>query len=85
MTHRVTWELSQGGSSIGTVVIGVFGDIAPKTVDNFVQLASGDLDYGYQGSPFHRVIKDFMIQGKVNVMVWSLGQSKIKTCLSSHF
>ena len=79
VTHRVTWEVSQGGSPLGTIVIGVFGEVAPKTVENFVQLASGDLDYGYKGSPFHRVIKDFMIQGNLHNFTFHTSNGSIET------
>jgi len=43
----------------GTIKIRLFEDGAPKTVENFVKLASEGF---YDGVKFHRVIKDFMIQ-----------------------
>jgi len=59
----------------GDIVIELFGDHAPKTVENFVGLANGTKQYRdprtkalttgryYDGLTFHRVIPDFMIQG----------------------
>ena len=44
----------------GDVVVNLFGDHAPKTVKNFVDLANKGF---YDGVIFHRIIKDFMIQG----------------------
>lgn len=63
VTDTVTWEISLGGEAIGKIVIGVFGDVVPITAKNFLELSSGVNGYGYEGSHFHRVIKDFMIQG----------------------
>lgn len=44
----------------GDMVIELWPDVAPKTVENFKKLASSGF---YDGTCFHRVIKDFMIQG----------------------
>jgi peptidyl-prolyl cis-trans isomerase A (cyclophilin A) len=59
----------------GDIVIHLFPNHAPKTVENFVGLAQGTKDYEvkqtgkkspekfYDGLGFHRIIADFMIQG----------------------
>src|SRR5438105_905168 len=44
----------------GTISLELFDEDAPKTVANFRKLASEGF---YDGLTFHRVIKDFMIQG----------------------
>jgi cyclophilin family peptidyl-prolyl cis-trans isomerase len=47
-------------TSKGDVVIELFADKVPNTVNNFVFLAREGF---YDGTTFHRVIKDFMVQG----------------------
>ena len=44
----------------GPIVLELFDEDAPKTVENFLKLSG---DGYYDGLIFHRVIKDFMIQG----------------------
>jgi len=72
MTDTLTATLR---TNQGPVVIRLFPDHAPKTVRNFVELAEGSrqwtdprtgrttTDKLYDGTVFHRVIPDFMIQG----------------------
>ncbi len=62
-------------TSKGTIVVKLFSKDAPKTVANFVGLATGEQEWIdprdnqrkktplYDGTEFHRVIPDFMIQG----------------------
>ena len=44
----------------GTIAVELFDDDAPKTVQNFLKLSKEGF---YDGVIFHRVIKDFMLQG----------------------
>ncbi|KAI6660384.1 Peptidyl-prolyl cis-trans isomerase H [Oopsacas minuta] len=64
----VFFDISIAGQDIGRVKIELFADIVPRTAENFRQLCTGEykkngVPIGYKGAPFHRIIKDFMIQG----------------------
>lgn len=47
-------------TSLGTITVSLDYENSPKTAENFAKLASSGF---YNGTRFHRVIKDFMIQG----------------------
>jgi len=70
ITDKVYFDVSVDGKPAGRVVIGLFGQTVPRTVENFRSLVSGDKKSLYDGKPlafkgskFHRIIPEFMIQG----------------------
>lgn len=64
VTDQVYFDIKTEEKDLGRVVIGLFGDLAPKAVKNFKSLSTtGIQGKSYKGTSFNRIIKRFMVQG----------------------
>ena len=67
---RVFFDVEHETGPVGRIVFELRADVAPRTAENFRALCTGEKGKGksgrplhYKGSPFHRIIPDFMVQG----------------------
>ncbi|MGX1881553.1 peptidylprolyl isomerase [Streptomyces sp. NPDC055287] len=63
MTIKAYFDITINDEPAGRITFNLFDDVAPKTVENFRALATGEKGFGYAGSSFHRIIPAFMLQG----------------------
>ena len=64
----VFFDIEIAGQPVGRIKMELYKDVVPKTAENFRQLCTGEhrlnkIPIGYKQCSFHRVMKDFMIQG----------------------
>ncbi|CAL1709010.1 unnamed protein product [Somion occarium] len=60
---NVFFDIAINNEPAGRVVFKLYDDVVPKTARNFRELATGQNGFGYEGSSFHRIIPNFMLQG----------------------
>lgn len=68
VTDEFFFDISIGSTPVGTLKIGVFGDVVPKSAANFRALATcsgvfADDTLCFKGDSFHRVVTGFVAQG----------------------
>ncbi|KAL3906146.1 MAG: hypothetical protein SGARI_004133, partial [Bacillariaceae sp.] len=75
----VEFDDVKGNKEMGTIVIGLYGDVMPKAAENFASLCSNNNQYTYSGTTFYRVISDFSIQaGAVGDTSGKTGKSSLE-------
>ena len=68
VTQTAWFDMSIGGEAAGRIRLGLFGEVTPVTVANFVGLVRGGSERNgrplhYKGSRMHRIMPGFMLQG----------------------
>jgi len=65
---KIFFDITIDNVPAGRIVMELFNEVTPRTVENFKRLAIGQINgngepYGFKGTKFHRVIPGFMLQG----------------------
>jgi len=67
VTKTAYFDISIDMNEPKRVAIALFGEAAPNTVNNFAAISKGnyrgDPKFSFKGTKFHKVVKDFVIQG----------------------
>ena len=69
VTDICYFDVTADNEPLGRILLGLYGKVVPKTTLNFKELCKGceslisGTPIGFEGSNFHRIIPDFMIQG----------------------
>ncbi|CAN6828082.1 unnamed protein product [Brassica oleracea] len=70
VTHRVFLDIDIEGQRLGRIVIGLYGNVVPKTVGISLSSSSGEKGKAssgkplhYKGTQFHRIVSGFVVQG----------------------
>ncbi|CAK0882202.1 unnamed protein product [Prorocentrum cordatum] len=69
ITDKAYLDIAVDGKEFGRVVLGLYGEICPRTVKNFLCLCTGEKGEGeegplhYKDTRIHRIVKGFCIQG----------------------
>jgi len=59
----VYFDITINGVPQGRIVFKLYDSVVPNTARNFRELCTGQNGFGFQGSGFHRIIPQFMLQG----------------------
>ena len=65
VTDSVFFDIAINGKSAGRITMGLYGDVVPKTAQNFKAICTGESEASltFRGSPFHRIVPKFVAQG----------------------